>query len=80
MIDDLLRESGVIELFREEAMREGRAEGARRIAILALESRFGVLSDNMRTAINQADETTLEDVVIHSADTLEQTRARLGLN
>ncbi len=97
MIDDLLAESPVAQYFREEAIKEGLAEGraeglaegraeglaegARRMAIAALEGRFGPITDDVRAAIQQADQTTLEAVVGHVAtESFEQLRARLGLN
>ena len=48
---------------------------------MALESKFGALSDDLLAALNTADQETLEDIVTHiSADTLEQARARLKLS
>ena len=73
MIDELLAESPVAQHFHEE--------GVRHTTLLALEGRFGTLADDMRDAVQQADQATLEAVVGHVAtESLEQLRARLGLN
>ncbi len=80
MLNDLLRESSVAEIFIEEGREKGREEGERRMAQTALEGRFGALSDDVRAALAQADEATLLALVAHVAtDSLEQARARLGL-
>ena len=76
MIDDLLKESSVAQAFFEE----GELRMARRMALIALEGRFGPLSDDLRAAINAADAATLQEIVARIAtETLEQARARLGL-
>jgi hypothetical protein len=73
MIDELLRESGVAALWREEGKHE--------IARLALAARFGALSDDIVSALQKADDTTLVAVLTHLAtDTREQVRERLGLS
>lgn len=60
---------------------EGMREMAQRMARRALESKFGTLSDDVLAALDTADQEALEDIVAHiSADTLEQTRARLKLS
>jgi hypothetical protein len=47
---------------------------------VALEGRFGTLSADLLAALETASPETLEDIVAHiSTDTLEQARARLGL-
>jgi hypothetical protein len=47
---------------------------------LMLEARFGSLSDDLRAAIESADEATLTVIAQHTAnETLEQLSARLGL-
>ncbi|HEX6800728.1 MAG TPA: hypothetical protein VF116_23650 [Ktedonobacterales bacterium] len=84
MIDDLLEYSSVAQAFFEEGEREGKREGerqmARRMALLALEGRFGPLSDELRAAIDAADEAALQEIVAHIAtESLDQVRARLGL-
>jgi hypothetical protein len=80
MIDELLRESSLAELFIEEGIEEGERRMARRMAQAALEGRFGKLSAELVAAIAAADEATLLDIVAHAAtETLEQVRARLGL-
>jgi predicted transposase YdaD len=64
----------------DEGLKKGLNEGERRMAQRALEGRFGTVSDDILAALPQADEATLEAIVMHIAtDTLEQVRARLGL-
>jgi len=54
---------------------------ARRMARIALEGRFGPLSDDLLAALQKADEATLRELVGHvSTETPEQVRARLGLS
>ena len=88
MIEDLLRHSSVaqalIEEGRDEGLRQGRDEGLnegmRESVRLAIEGRLGPLDEELRTAIERADQTTLRNVLAHvAADTPEQLRARLGL-
>ncbi|HLJ82434.1 MAG TPA: hypothetical protein VKT52_13165 [Ktedonobacterales bacterium] len=72
VIDEILKESSIAEVFREEGMR--------RTVHIVLEGRFGPLADDLLAAINGADEAALEQVAAHAAtDTLEQIRERLGL-
>jgi predicted transposase YdaD len=89
MIEEIMRESGWAQLWREEGRQEGREEGreegerqmAREMAQLALEGRFGALSEDVLVALRSADEATLRDLVAHVAsDTLEQACARLRLS
>lgn len=73
MIDDLLKESSIAEEFIEE--------GERRMALIAIEGRFGPLSDDLRAAIYAADEATLRQIVAQIATlTLDELRVRLGLS
>ncbi len=59
----------------------GELEGLREGARIGLESRFGQLSEDVQQALEQADETTLRELLAHLAfDSLEQLRERLGLN
>jgi hypothetical protein len=59
---------------------EGKTEGARRMARLALEGRFGPLAEDMLAALRSADEITLTAVASHlTSDALQQVQARLGL-
>ena len=44
MIDDLLKESSVAQAFFEE----GEREGERQMALIAIEGRYGPLSDDQR--------------------------------
>jgi len=76
MSTDLWRDSSLKDaleiLAREDVMRES--------ARLALEGRFGQLSADVVSAINESREPMLRDVLAHSGtDTLDQVRARLGL-
>jgi hypothetical protein len=72
MIDDLLKDDSVAQILIEE--------GERRMAQVALEGRFGTVSEDLLTALRTADEATLRALVSHVAtDSLEQVRARLGL-
>ncbi|HEX9414129.1 MAG TPA: hypothetical protein VF916_11550 [Ktedonobacterales bacterium] len=88
MIDELLRESGVVQAWIEAGKKEGREEGreagmrqmARQMAQAALQGRFGTITDDVQAALVTADEATLQALVAHIAtDTLEQARVRLGL-
>jgi len=48
--------------------------------LVALEGRFGSLSEDVRTAVATTDETTLRELMAHlTTESLEQVRARLGL-
>ena len=77
MIDDLIKESGLA----DEWIAEGERRMARRMARIALEGRFGPLSDDLLAALQKADEATLRELVGHvSTETPEQVRARLGLS
>lgn len=77
LINELWKHSSTAQEFIEEARREAHREDAR----LALEGRFGTLGDDLIQAINQADESTLRDVLRHAySESLEQIRARLGLS
>jgi predicted transposase YdaD len=76
MLNDLLRDSSIAEMFIEE----GELRGERRMARVALEGRFGALPEDMLAALGEAQEATLHEIVAHIAtDSLEQARARLGL-
>jgi hypothetical protein len=97
MIEDLLRESSIKDVIFDylhpevkaearatglaEGRAEGRAEGEHKMARVALEGRFGTLPDDLLTALNTADEATLEAIVAHvSTDSLDDERKRLGLS
>lgn len=80
MIDELLRESGIIQEFIEQ----GRTEGEREMALVALEGRFGPLSEDVRAAVatanEAANEAALRELMAHlTTASLEQVRARLNL-
>lgn len=88
MLRNLLNESSVAELLREEAGAEGRTkgraegkeEGQRELVLAILESRFGPLEPEELAALRVAKEPTLRGLAIHSAtDSREQARLRLGL-
>jgi len=59
---------------------EGEATAARELAQLALEGRYGALSDDLVTTLASADPAACRAIVAHlTTDTLEQVRERLGL-
>jgi predicted transposase YdaD len=60
----------------EKAAQETRSQSTH----IALEGRFGALSEDMTQALNAAGEPTLTAILAHiSSDTLAQVRERLGL-
>ncbi len=71
-----------LNLWEESSLAGALEDEARRKDLrLILEARFGEVADDVREAINQADEITLVELVRYVAtDTLEQFRARLGLS
>jgi predicted transposase YdaD len=92
VIRDLLSQSSVAEILREEAeakgvaegraigVAEGRAEGQRSLVQMLLENRFGALEAAELTALGAAEEPVLRDLAAHIAtDSREQLRGRLGL-
>jgi len=80
MLEELLRESPLAELFKEEGRQQGRQEGLREMARLALQGRFGSLPDDVAAAILHADEETLRSLVVHaSTESWEEVRSRLDL-
>jgi hypothetical protein len=80
MIEDILRHSSVAQALIEEGRDEGLNEGMRESVRLVIEGQLGPLDDELRAAIERADQTTLRVVLAHVAtDTPEQLRARLGL-
>jgi predicted transposase YdaD len=77
MIDELVRQSSLFELAKEE----GKLEGERAMVRLFLEGRFGALQDDLIAALEAADEATLHEIGKHAAtESLEQLRARLSLS
>ncbi len=78
MVNELWQYSSVAQALKEEGRDEGRIEEARRMARVSLEKRFGLLSDEVLAAIQNADEATLEEVV--GSRTLEEARMYLGLS
>jgi hypothetical protein len=75
MMEDLVRQSSIAEALIDEGMSEGLRESVR----LAVEGRLGALDEELRAAIERADQPTLRAVLTHIAtDTPEQLRARLG--
>jgi predicted transposase YdaD len=83
-LEELAREEGEAQgraKGQAEGRAEGRAEGMCRMAQVALEGRFGSLGEDVQIALRNADESTLSVLVAHfSTETIEQVRARLGLN
>lgn len=76
MLEELMEETGWAEYWR----REGRLEGERRVLLLALEGRFGALSDDVVGALAGADEDTIRDLAENvSRHSLAEIRQRLGL-
>ncbi|HEU5366936.1 MAG TPA: hypothetical protein VFU69_00665, partial [Ktedonobacterales bacterium] len=76
MSTDLFRDSPL----NQSILSEERLQTTRELAQAALEGRFQTLSDDILQALGTADEATLKAIVAHvSSDTLEQVRARLGL-
>jgi hypothetical protein len=72
MINDLLKDSSFVQVMIEE--------GERRLVRMTLETRHGVLSEDLLAALRSADEATLLALNANiAADSLEQVRARLGL-
>ena len=72
MIDEIIRESGLAEEFREEGMRD--------ILRSVLEGRHGPLSQDIVAALNAADAERLREIARHAGtDSLDELRARLGL-
>lgn len=58
----------------------GERRMAHKMAQRALEGRFGTLSAELLAALANADEATLEAIVLHiTTDSIEQMRERLGL-
>lgn len=85
MIHDIWKESSfaeaAYEIFHDELVAKGKTEGERELARVALEGRFGTLSEDMLAAIATADQETCRDIVAHlTTDTREEARARLGLS
>jgi len=77
MLGNLWEESSLKEAL---AVRE-RELGMGRMAQKVLERRFGPLGEDVITALNSSDEASLDAIGDHViTDTLEQVRARLGLN
>jgi hypothetical protein len=79
LIRALERDQMIEEIWKESSFAEAVSTiTARRMARVSLEKRFGLLSDEVLAAIQNADEATLEEVV--GSRTLEEARAHLGLN
>jgi predicted transposase YdaD len=88
MLRDLLGESSVAEIWREEGeakglakgLAEGLAEGQRALVQTILESRFGPLNAAEAAALGAATPPVLHALALYIAtDSREQVRARLGL-
>ncbi len=63
----------------QELIAEGRKEEALRMTRVALEGRFGSPDETLLAALEQTDIATLEDIALDAALTIEQVRARVGL-
>lgn len=80
MVNELWQHSSVAQALKEEGREEGRVEATHDLARLALEGRFGELSDDLLEALGRADEATLRELIKGVAhDPLEQIRTLLGL-
>jgi len=80
MLQDIIRESSFAQDLIEEGKTEGKVEGqremAREMARLALQGRYGPLTDELVAA----DDATLRALVEHlTTDAMSDVRARLGL-
>jgi predicted transposase YdaD len=76
MVNDLWQKSSIAQDLKEE----GRLAEARDLAQLALEGRFGPLSADLLTALQDVDEATAREVIQSvTRISLEQVRVRLGL-
>ncbi len=72
MIEDLVRQSSIAEALIDEGMHAS--------VDLAVEGRLGPLDEELRTAIERADQPTPRAVLTHIAtESPEQLRARLGV-
>ncbi|MEO7003615.1 MAG: hypothetical protein ABI068_17445 [Ktedonobacterales bacterium] len=77
MLEDLWKESSVGVALEGLAEERGKRNSIRILA----ETRCGPLSEQLVTAINNADHTEPDDLLRHFAfDTQEQFAARLGVN
>ncbi len=80
MIDEIVRNSSLAEVFFEEGEAKGRAEGMRTSIRLVLEGRFGSLDQALLDAISHVPDAELERLVILSAKgTLDDVRVGFGL-
>lgn len=80
MLRELLRESSVAEIWREEGEAKGLAEGQRTLVQAMLESRFGPLDAAEVAALQRAEEPLLRALATHLiTDSREQVRTQLGL-
>ena len=77
-MDRLMREIWKESSYKDAIREHARKTTARRMARVALEKRFGSLSDDVLAAIQAADEATLEEVV--GSNSLAEARKHLGLS
>lgn len=76
MLDNYIAQSEWYQIILERGEQRGKQNMAQR----ALEGRFGTVDADILAALAQADESTLEAIVLHiTTDTIEQVRERLGL-
>lgn len=75
MLRDILEQNSYDEIMRDE----GRLEGMRAMARVAVEGRLGPLGPDLAEALNGADDETLQAIMAHvSTDSREQLRRRLS--
>jgi predicted transposase YdaD len=80
MVRDIIQESSFAQLLLEEGRQEGRQEGQRETVRMLLESRFGPLESNVLSALEAADEPTLQALIAHLAtDTWPEISSHLGI-
>jgi hypothetical protein len=80
MLDTFVTQSEWYQEILQRGEQRGEQSMAQRMAQRALEGRFGTAPEDILAALPQAEEATLEAIVLHiTTDLLEQVRERLGL-
>ena len=80
-MNDLINESSFTEVIEELRGPKWKLAGMREMAQGVLESRFVSVPVDVLAALNAADEATLKALIpAISTESLEEVRARLGLN
>ena len=78
--------SSDLDIWNESSLKDAlvilaREEAARRSLRCVLEGRFGAVGEDVLAAMAQKDEVALDELALHAGtDTLEEFRARLGLD